>query len=149
MSRSLRLATTLGCVATILGAAGLIWLGLAGLDDSTIAQPQRAIIVFDASGSMQETIDGQPKLDIAKKVIRELLRTLPEIQLGLVAYGHRRERDCSDIEMLIPPGPVDREAFYETVDRLQAVGATPNNTGKVYLLYGIICVFITPSCTPA
>jgi Ca-activated chloride channel family protein len=61
----------------------------------------KSIIVLDASGSMWGQINGEAKIDIAKRVVSDLLSTLdPSLELGLVAYGHRRKGDCTDIESL-------------------------------------------------
>ena len=92
-------------------------------DDS---QPRRAIIVLDASGSMQAPIDGTAKIDIAKQVIHDLVETVdPALHLGLLAYGHRKKRDCGDIQLLIPAKPVNKNAFLRKVDAIKAVGMTP------------------------
>src|SRR5690606_33400962 len=48
-----------------------------------------------------------------------------DINLGLVAYGHRSEGDCRDIETLIEPGPLDRASFISTVNRIRPKGKTP------------------------
>ena len=45
-------------------------------------------------------------------------------RLGLVAYSHRRNA-CDDIELLIPPGPLDKAAFIAAVDALKPNGRTP------------------------
>ncbi|MCB1237869.1 MAG: hypothetical protein KDM91_22580, partial [Verrucomicrobiae bacterium] len=42
-----------------------------------------------------------------------------------MAYGHRRKGDCTDIELLIPPGKVDRKAFLDRVMNIMPVGKTP------------------------
>ena len=86
----------------------------------------QTIIVLDASGSMWGQIDGKAKIDIAKEVIEELLKTLdPKLELGLMAYGHRRKGDCADIELMIPPGEVDRAKFLEIVQSISPKGKTP------------------------
>src|SRR5690606_35167385 len=46
-------------------------------------------------------------------------------ELGLVTYGHRRKGDCKDIELLVEPGKLDREAFKKTVNAIQPKGMTP------------------------
>ncbi len=67
-------------------------------------EPARVIIVFDASGSMAGDIDGRDKIDIAKEVISGIVPGIAsEVELGLIAYGHRRKGDCDDIELLVPP----------------------------------------------
>ena len=61
---------------------------------ATAQDRPRAILVLDASGSMWGQIDGTAKITIAQEVIGGLLETLPADQeLGLTAYGHRRNGD--------------------------------------------------------
>ena len=65
----------------------------------------RAIIVLDASGSMWGQIDGKPKVDIARETLRTVLQSVPaDMELGLMAYGHREKGSCEDIELVVPPG---------------------------------------------
>ncbi len=88
--------------------------------------PADLILVFDASGSMWGQIEGENKIVIARRVIGQLIDGLPDAQrVGLVAYGHRREGDCSDIELVTPLGPLDRGALKATVDDLNPKGKTP------------------------
>ncbi len=93
---------------------------------ATLAQDQsRAILVLDASGSMWGQIDGVAKITIAQNVVGDLLTTLPDSQLlGLMAYGHRRKGDCSDIELLLAPTP-SREEIAARVNDLTPRGKTP------------------------
>ena len=89
------------------------------------AHADDAILVLDASGSMWGQIDGKTKVEIARAVVGELLGKIPaERRLGLVAYGHRREADCSDIEEVVPVG-TDRQAIRRAVDGLAFKGKTP------------------------
>ena len=86
----------------------------------------RTILVYDVSNSMWGQIDSVSKVEIARKVIGEIVADWePGAELGLVAYGHRREADCSDIETVIPVGPVDAAAFSATVNSLVPRGRTP------------------------
>lgn len=86
----------------------------------------RLVLVLDGSGSMWGRVDGRPKIEIANEVVRELLASWdPRIELGLTAYGHRREADCHDIESLIPIGPPDPPAFLAAVDSIRPTGKTP------------------------
>lgn len=91
----------------------------------TNAQPGDTLIILDASGSMNERIRGETKIVIARRAVRELVGSLPDnTRLGLVAYSHRRNA-CDDIELLIPPGPLDKAAFIAAVDALKPKGRTP------------------------
>ena len=84
------------------------------------------MIVFDASNSMWGQIDGVAKIEIAREVMGDLLADWdPDTNIGLIAYGHRRADDCSDIETIIPPGPLDANAFTAAVNSLTPRGRTP------------------------
>ena len=87
---------------------------------------ENVMVVYDASGSMWGQIDGVSKIEIARDVMGDLVRTWPEdTNVGLMAYGHRREGDCSDIETVIAPGPLDRSAFVSAVNGIMPRGRTP------------------------
>lgn len=76
------------------------------------ARAQDALLVLDASNSMWGRVDGRPKIAIAREAVGALARALPPgSRMGLMAYGHRRAGDCADIELLVPPGPVEPAAF--------------------------------------
>ena len=86
----------------------------------------RIIIVLDASGSMWGKIQDRTKIEIAREVIAGLTEDWdPTIELGLMAYGHRREGDCKDIELLIPVSKADPRRIVQTVNALQPKGKTP------------------------
>ncbi|TWT35680.1 von Willebrand factor type A domain protein [Posidoniimonas corsicana] len=89
------------------------------------AMPE-VLFILDSSGSMAEDAGGQSKIDAAKRVMRQITPGLPEeVLVGLVAYGHRRPGDCSDIEVLIPAGSSDRQGLMDQVEALQPRGKTP------------------------
>ncbi|MGO2133272.1 MAG: vWA domain-containing protein, partial [Halomonas sp.] len=93
---------------------------------STAGAADDAVIVYDASGSMWGQIDGVSKMEIAQDVMADLINEWDDsINLGLVAYGHRRQGDCSDIETLIKPGPLDKASFINTVNAIKPKGKTP------------------------
>lgn len=113
--RALRVSTA----ALIVSLALAMPAGAA--DDAT----DDAILVLDASGSMWGQIDGVNKIVIAKDVVEELTYKLPpERRLGLVAYGHRRQGDCKDIETLAPVG-AERSRLREQIRALTPRGKTP------------------------
>jgi Ca-activated chloride channel homolog len=103
-----------GCL--VFGVMAML-MGIAHADDP--------ILVLDGSGSMWGQVDGKTKAEIARSVIDDLLRQIPaDRRLGLVAYGHRRTGDCSDIEELAPVGTA-RETIRKKVDALSFKGKTP------------------------
>ena len=84
------------------------------------------VMIFDASGSMWGQIDGKAKITIAKEAMDLIVNDLPpDINIGLVAYGHRRKGDCDDVETLIPLGPLNAKAFMDKVNSLNPKGKTP------------------------
>ena len=86
----------------------------------------KAMIIFDASGSMWGQVDGVSKIVIARQALRDLLRDWnPKIPIGLTVYGHRSKGDCNDIETMIPIGPLDRQRMSRVVDSIQPKGKTP------------------------
>lgn len=90
------------------------------------AAPAPLLLIFDASGSMWGQIEGENKIVIARRVLGELVDGLPdESPVGLIAYGHRREGDCEDIETVAPLGPLDKGTLKTAVDGLNPKGKTP------------------------
>jgi len=86
----------------------------------------KAIIVFDASGSMWGQLEGKTKIEIAKDTLSDVVSNWDESkQLGLIAYGHRKKGDCSDIETLIPVSNVDKAGIISQVKKINPKGKTP------------------------
>ncbi|HPF98534.1 MAG TPA: VWA domain-containing protein [Kiritimatiellia bacterium] len=85
-----------------------------------------AVFILDGSGSMQGPAGAQTKMDAAKSVMEKVVPEVPpEVRIGLAAYGHRRAKDCTDIEVLIPPGSADRDGLLARVKAIQPTGMTP------------------------
>ena len=90
------------------------------------ASADKAVLVLDASGSMNAKIDGRPKMEIARNVIRDLLKDWPsKIDLGLMAYGHREKDNCKDIQTLVQVRPVQPVAILAALDDITPKGKTP------------------------
>jgi Ca-activated chloride channel family protein len=105
-----------------------IWMIALGvlLVVATPARAEQSLIVLDASGSMWGRIDGKPKLEIAREALRTVLGGMaPEKEIGLLAYGHREKGNCSDIELVVPPGRNKASAINETAGKLRFLGKTP------------------------
>jgi Ca-activated chloride channel homolog len=84
------------------------------------------ILIFDASGSMWGQIDGKNKIVIAKEAMDLIVNDLPQnMNVGLVAYGHRRKGDCDDVQTLIPLSPLNAEQFLAKINDLTPKGKTP------------------------
>ena len=90
------------------------------------AKTGNLMFIFDASGSMWGQIDGKNKIVIAKEAMEKVVADLPDgLDVGLVAYGHRRKGDCDDVETLIPLARLDKRALLERVRAINPKGKTP------------------------
>ncbi|SMD05766.1 Ca-activated chloride channel family protein [Desulfocicer vacuolatum DSM 3385] len=107
------------------------------------------LFILDCSGSMWGRVEGKPKIVIAKTLLKELVSTLPShMNMGLMAYGHSRKGDCSDIAMvsdmdgscekldaalshLIPKG---KTPIAEALEKGVAVLSRLENPGTVVLI---------------
>jgi Ca-activated chloride channel family protein len=84
------------------------------------------IFILDASGSMWGQVQGKAKIAIAKEVLTDLIKKVPDdATVGLVAYGHRRKGDCNDVEELVPLGPIDKGKLIKEIQALSPKGKTP------------------------
>lgn len=99
-------------------------LGSGSPTDSS-ARPA-VMLVLDESNSMWGQIEGRAKIEIARESVRSLLQSWnTSADLGLVAYGHNRTSDCTDIETLRSVAPLDAGSFSTLVDNLTPRGKTP------------------------
>jgi hypothetical protein len=85
------------------------------------------LFIFDASGSMKKTIDsGETRLAVAKRAMQDALGRMPtDVRLGLLLYGHRRGKDCTDIELVSPIGADPAAALASRIAALDGKGETP------------------------
>jgi len=81
------------------------------------------MIVFDASGSMGESLSRQDtvvKLVAAKSALKQVLQnTDPNTNVGLFVFGNVRN------DYPYPIGPVDRARLYSAIDEINYGGGTP------------------------
>jgi Ca-activated chloride channel homolog len=108
--------------------------GSAGLRAQTItpAAPPSVTILFDGSGSMWGKLDNerQTKLVLAREAIRKILPALnQDARIGLASYGHRRQADCSDVQVLQAPEKLDAERINGHLERLNPKGKGPIAAG--------------------
>ena len=84
------------------------------------------LFIVDASGSMKEKVGDQTRMDAAKDVLGKTLGSMPEdANLGLLVYGHRKAKDCSDIELVSEIGKANAKTLQTTISGLTALGETP------------------------
>jgi len=88
------------------------------------SDPSPIVFIYDSSGSMWGQIDGTAKVEIARDVMATTVDNLPASQkVGLVAYGHRTEGDCDDVETLLVNS--DKSAVSPALASIRPLGKTP------------------------
>jgi hypothetical protein len=104
---------------------------------------ENILIILDASGSMWGQVSlGKPgtkryqrcKIEIAQKVLEEYVDDLDEekVNVGLRVFGRYRERGCKDSQLIIPVGPLHKEAFKGTMRKVK-----PGHQGKTPMAYSL------------
>lgn len=88
------------------------------------------MIVFDGSGSMWGRLEGerQHKLGLARKALATAIattKTSRTIEAGLISFGHRRSRDCTDTGILRPLGPLSSANLLRPLKKLNPRGRGP------------------------
>ena len=108
-----------------LAASALV--GIAALGASAPATAaEKVILILDSSGSMAGKIQGVRKIDIARAAVDNLVSTMqPGTELGVMAYGHRRKDDCSDIQTIAGVSKPNRQSIMRSVNALRPIGKTP------------------------
>lgn len=94
----------------------------------------RILFVFDGSQSMFGQWQSGMKIDVAKKMMNELLdslQTVPNLELALRCYGHQSQyisssqRDCKDTKLEVPFYKNNITAIKNKISSLTPKGTTP------------------------
>ena len=119
----------LALAVTILGAARP---GIAAAQ--TAADPPALYVIFDASGSMWGQLpDRSHKVTVARAVLQDFFaQDFGDAHLAFRAYGHRREGDCRDSELVVPFSPAT-----ESVARVRSFLEGLNPLGKTPIAYSL------------
>ena len=92
------------------------------------------LLLLDVSGSMNEKISsGGTKFAAAKRALSEVADALPAgTQVGLRVYGSEiaepkdeNPKACTDTELVLPIGPLNKAKMTDAVDSFTAKGETP------------------------
>jgi Ca-activated chloride channel homolog len=95
---------------------------------------QQVVVIFDASGSMAGVVQGQQKIDIAKRGLRSFAQGLGEqnVEMSVIVYGHKGSNlpadkaiSCNGIEEVYKYGAVNESALDEKITQFGPVGWTP------------------------
>jgi von Willebrand factor type A domain len=88
--------------------------------------PPAAVIVLDASNSMNEKVGAASKIDAVRAELRNAVAAQADrLPLGLVAFGHRKASNCADSEILAKPGDLTAATQSALLDKLKAKGQAP------------------------
>lgn len=88
--------------------------------------PSPFLFIYDASGSMWGQMENRTKKEIAAEVLQNTIHQLPDNQkIGLIAYGHRKKGDCTDIEFIANISNSSKSNIVDKVESLNPTGKTP------------------------
>ncbi len=106
---------------------GALLLSASSLASHAEDSGSNVLFIFDSSGSMKKPIaSGESRADAAKRAMVAALSEMPPgANLGLLMYGHRRAKDCSDIEMVFPLGASDSKGIAQAILKSEPKGETP------------------------
>jgi hypothetical protein len=86
-----------------------------------------AVLVFDASGSMWNRVEGDlTRIEVARDVMGDYFANRDTaVPLSVIAYGHNRRGDCADIEVVTQMGQGDAASLESRLRALMPRGMTP------------------------
>lgn len=92
-----------------------------------LAAEPATVIVFDASGSMWNRLEGDlSRIEVARDVVGQYFFSRdPDAPYAVVAYGHQRKGDCGDIEVVTPMGRHNGAGQANRIVGLIPQGMTP------------------------
>ena len=104
-------------------AYGTLQLLAAGELASALGEvPKNILIILDSSSSMADPFEGSAKIDVAKDVlVNDVVDDIPaDTLVGLRMFGQ-----CDLSRLLLPMGPLDRDALREQILAVDTGGPTP------------------------
>jgi Mg-chelatase subunit ChlD len=132
IGNALRKVSHYRLVASVPKGEGGLSVSEVGESVGGVAAPSQIALILDASGSMRgRDSQGERKMGVAKQTMRALIGQLPEqTRVGLRVYGHRlpqepKARSCTDSELVVPFGPLDRDRLLGAIDAIAPKGHTP------------------------
>ncbi|MFQ5958809.1 MAG: pilus assembly protein N-terminal domain-containing protein [Alphaproteobacteria bacterium] len=101
-------------------------IALSLVSPSAARADTNTLFILDGSNSMWGQVEGVAKIQTAKEVLGFILGQLPpDTNAGLMSYGHNREADCTDVEVLTPIGEGTPAALLGQLGRIVPKGKTP------------------------
>ena len=117
-------AISLGTPAAALLAAILPPLADRAEAQTPTTEPA-AIVVLDGSGSMWGKHGRDVKFYMARDALKQALPKYRHLKIGLSAFGHRRQGDCSDAETVFPPVKGEQDRMSPFLDKFNPKGRGP------------------------
>jgi len=96
-----------------------------------VPEKTRVLFLLDASGSMLAKWENGIRMEVAKKMLSELVDSLkvnPNIEIGLRIYGHQFHKDkqnCQDTKLEIPFSKGNHAAIIKRLSVVKPLGTTP------------------------
>ncbi|MBI4181618.1 MAG: VWA domain-containing protein [Candidatus Aenigmarchaeota archaeon] len=109
---------------TLLFLAGALACTFGSSPEAAAQAPvhDNVVIVLDASGSMDQGMEGGKKMDVAKVALREAVKSIPaSTHVGLLVFSSSNLRD----DWVYPLGPVDRDRLNQAIGLPDTGGGTP------------------------
>jgi Ca-activated chloride channel homolog len=101
-------------------------VSFAPVNTASASPSHKIMLVFDSSGSMRKAAGPVSRMDAAKQAMSQVLGGVSaDTEIGLVAYGHRKGKDCSDIEVIAEPRQGGAPAIAAAVRAMKPLGETP------------------------
>ena len=121
------------CFFILIFSIAVVTLGRSKSSAQTIPSVPitRILFLVDASSSMMVSWGNEPRMNVAKRILGEIIDTLkrkPNIELGLRVYGSQSVsslNDCNDTKLLVPFGTDNAGIIKESLKKLEPMGITP------------------------
>jgi len=109
----------------------LLFVGLAGFSQNN-ASLTRILFVFDASQSMYSRWESDTRINIAKRMLSQMLDSLKcieNVEVALRVYGHQKPvppQDCSDTRLEVPFRRNNIDEIKSVIQKLPAHSKVPH-----------------------
>lgn len=79
-------------------------------------------LIFDASGSMLRQMEGGRRIEVARRIVRQVLdeRIPANVPVALRAFGHTTPHSC-ETALLVPPADGNHDAVRNAIAGIQAI----------------------------
>lgn len=85
-----------------------------------------AVLILDSSAGMAAKLANSRKSILTRAAVPAALAAhAGRINLGLIAYGHRKRKDCKTIESLLPLQPLDAKRLSRAIGAVRPRGQAP------------------------